>query len=309
MDFATLEVKVVCPGGDTSRPAGFTVIGANVGGFVSALETAVATPGTTASVEILPATESSGGLSASLTVNSTATTASVTVATYSSDPSTSGQTSFDAAGQFLDLNASGVTAADSLQAFFYFPAGTPAERLVLKFWNTRLATPAWDDVSPITIDPLLRRIDVVFNATSHPAITELDGTYFAPAILPPIQFTGFLSPIGGADATGGSATSPLRSFKLGSTIPVKFTALQGGSEVTTGAQTLIVQRFSATTTTGTAIDATPQGSATAGNQFRYVDGHWQFNLDTKATGMGQGIWKLMAKLSDNSEHTVWVQIK
>src|SRR5205814_1657126 len=41
-------------------------------------------------------------------------------------------------------------------------------------------------------------------------------------------FTGFVSPIGGADTTGGSFASPLRTFKMGSTIPVKFTASCGG---------------------------------------------------------------------------------
>src|SRR5262249_54469774 len=56
----------------------------------------------------------------------------------------------------------------------------------------------------------------------------------------PFDFTGFLPPIGGADATGGSFASPLRAFKMNSTIPVKFTATCGGSPVVTDIQTLQV---------------------------------------------------------------------
>jgi len=38
-------------------------------------------------------------------------------------------------------------------------------------------------------------------------------------------------------------------------------------------------------------------------------GQWQFNLDTKDTGMTIGIWLLLATLSDGSQHSAWVQIK
>lgn len=68
-------------------------------------------------------------------------------------------------------------------------------------------------------------------------------------------------------------------------------------------------KYSDSTTAGILIDATRQDAATPGNQFRFVDGKWQFNLDTKATGMSKGIWLLVATLSDGSQHTVWVQIK
>ena len=125
----------------------------------------------------------------------------------------------------------------------------------------------------------------------------------------PLGFSGFLAPIGGADSTGGSFTSPLRTFKMGSTVPVKFTASCGSSAVVTGVHTLQVIKSSNATTAGTPIDATPQGAATTGDQFRLSDGQWLFNLDTKATGMSTGIWLLRATLSDGSQHTVWVQLK
>jgi hypothetical protein len=123
------------------------------------------------------------------------------------------------------------------------------------------------------------------------------------------QFTGFLSPVGGADATGGSFASPLRTFKLKSTIPVKFKATCDGSPVLTGIHTLQAIKYSNQTTSDTPIDATPTEAATTGNQFRLTGDEWHFNLDTKATGMSAGIWLLRATLSDASQHSAWIQIK
>ena len=121
-------------------------------------------------------------------------------------------------------------------------------------------------------------------------------------------FTGFMSPIGGADDTsGGSFDAPVRAFKLGSTIPVKFAATSCGGPVLTGVHTLKAIKYSSSTTSDPAIDATPTDGATAGNQFRLTDGQWHFNLSTKS--LSQGTWKLVATLSDGSEHFVWITIK
>jgi hypothetical protein len=127
------------------------------------------------------------------------------------------------------------------------------------------------------------------------------------------QFVGFLPPIGGevATGTGGTYTDPLRSFKLKSTIPVKFLLTCGGQPMTTGAHTLQAIKYSSTTTADSAIDATPTDAATSGNEFRLTDaasGEWHFNLSTK-TGFSKGIWKLVATLSDGSTHEVWIEIK
>jgi hypothetical protein len=286
----------------------FTVLASSIANKVDEVQTVVASSGTTASVAIEPTTETDGGIFATLTVSGEES-ARVTVATYNSDPSESANTSFDVAGKFLDLNASGVTEADSMRVYFYYPAGTPTEILSLKFWNTRVTPAAWENVTPPTIDPVLHRIEVVFDANSHPKITELDGTFFASAVAPPIQFTGFLPPLGGADATGGSFASPLRTFKAGSTIPVKFCATFGGAPLTTGVHRLQAIKYSDATTGGTPIDATPQDAATTGNQFRLSGEDWQFNLDTKSAGLTTGIWQLAATLSDASQHTVWIQLK
>src|SRR6266487_3940436 len=45
------------------------------------------------------------------------------------------------------------------------------------------------------------------------ANTGLNSPYFI-AIQPALGFAGFLAPIGGADATGGSFARPLRTFKM-----------------------------------------------------------------------------------------------
>jgi hypothetical protein len=49
-------------------------------------------------------------------------------------------------------------------------------------------------------------------------------------------------------------------------------------------------------------------SATTGNQFRLTDGQWHFNLSTRM-GFSTGTWKLIATLSDGSQHFVWITIK
>jgi hypothetical protein len=125
----------------------------------------------------------------------------------------------------------------------------------------------------------------------------------------PLGFTGFLQPIGGADATGGSLGAPVRTFKMGSVIPVKFTADCGDSAVTTGVHTLQVLKWTSQTNAMPPIDATPSDAATTGNQFRVGESQWTFNLDTKATGMSIGKWQLVATLSDGSRHDVWIQLK
>jgi len=90
---------------------------------------------------------------------------------------------------------------------------------------------------------------------------------------------------------------------------VKFAASFANAPLTTGQHTLQVVQVSSSTTTGNAIDATPQDGATTGNLFRYRDGQWVFNLDSKASGMARGIWQLIARLSDGTRHSVYIQLK
>ncbi|HEX2270879.1 MAG TPA: MBG domain-containing protein [Pyrinomonadaceae bacterium] len=125
-------------------------------------------------------------------------------------------------------------------------------------------------------------------------------------------FNGFLSPIGGAveNGSGGSFVDPVRSFKLNSTIPVKFNAICFGAPLTTGIHTLQAIKYSNSTTSDDPIDATPTDSATTGNQFRLTGTEWHFNLSTKGLGnTGQGTWLLRATLFDGSTYSVWVAVK
>jgi uncharacterized repeat protein (TIGR03803 family) len=397
VDFATIQVTVLNPGGGVSQPAAFTVVAAAVSGSVSQVQSGVAAPGQTATVQTAPSDSSSPGVTASLQNTDGTAPATVTAATYTQNPTPA--PAFEAGGGFVDLQVSGARPTARLSSSFYYPqtvTGAAETALTLKFFNGT----AWVDVlssgglppAKNTTDNLDGtvsggRFQVVFDSSSTPPITALNGTVFAVAVpdttppqiscpnvtvacalgltvpvtypapsvsdnvdpsprvtysIPsgsgfpvgtttvtatatdaagnpsqttftvtraPLQFTGFLSPIGGADSTGGSFSAPVRTFKAGSTIPIKFTAQCGGSAVTTGVHRLQVVKYTNATTAGTPIDATPQGAATTGDQFQYSSAQWQFNLDTKDTGMTTGIWLLSATLSDGSQHSVWVQIK
>lgn len=125
----------------------------------------------------------------------------------------------------------------------------------------------------------------------------------------PLGFTGFLSPLEGPDGTGGNHASPLRTFKLGSTIPVKFNASCDGSSVLAGIHRLQVTKYTTPTTHGTSMDGKAQDSASTENQFRLSGNQWVFNLDTVGTGMSTGIWQVRAVLSDGSQHTVWIELR
>lgn len=134
------------------------------------------------------------------------------------------------------------------------------------------------------------------------------------AIQPPprstLSFIGFQQPVGGADETGGSFAAPLRTFKLGSTIPIKFVLYSGTTPVVAGAHTLQMIKYTSATTFGDPIDATPQDAATTGSEFRLAaEGTWHFNASTTFAGASVGIWKIVATLSDGSQHVAWVQLK
>jgi hypothetical protein len=125
-----------------------------------------------------------------------------------------------------------------------------------------------------------------------------------------LSFTGFLPPIDGGDATGGDFYHPVRSFKLGSTIPVKFMASSCGSPFLTGIHTLRATKYGNATTSDPPMDATPTDAATTGNQFRLTDSQWHFNMSTKGgTGFSAGTWLIEAMLADGSTHYVWIAIK
>jgi hypothetical protein len=127
-------------------------------------------------------------------------------------------------------------------------------------------------------------------------------------ITPAFGYEGFYSPIAGY---GGSYNNTVKTFKLGSTVPVKFSAwwLGSGAPLTTGIHTLQAIKYSNATDSDTPIDATPSDAATIGNQFRLTDGQWHFNLSTKGNGFSAGTWLLIATLKDGTKHSVWITLK
>jgi len=91
------------------------------------------------------------------------------------------------------------------------------------------------------------------------------------------SFNGFLAPISGGDAAGGTCANSVRTFKLGSTVPVKFILTCGGTPVATGIHTLTAVKCSGSLDGDTAISVTATDLATTGNQFRITDastGEW-----------------------------------
>ena len=122
-----------------------------------------------------------------------------------------------------------------------------------------------------------------------------------------LGFDGFLSPLGGADEFGGSFATPLRTVKLGSTIPIKFRASCGGRSMLNGISRLEVVRYSSEHAPGLRLRAKALGRQS--DVFVFRDGHWQLNLDTRATGMRPGRWRLEATLSDGSQHSAWIALR
>jgi hypothetical protein len=117
-------------------------------------------------------------------------------------------------------------------------------------------------------------------------------------LVQPITFTGFYSPIGGADATGGSCQVPLRTMKLGSIVPVKFDMSCNGAPLTTGAPTITIQSCT--------------GNFLFNGPFTLVNNQWHFNIDSTIIGTGAnfaGVYRVTANLPDGSQHSAYLQFK
>jgi len=123
----------------------------------------------------------------------------------------------------------------------------------------------------------------------------------------PVQFIGFLDPLNGSDASGGSFSAPLRTVKLGSTLPVKFIAACDSVLLDNGISSLQVTKYASPADHATPLSAKARGSQS--DQFSFDDGEWQFNLDTRGSSMIPGTWLLTTTLPDGSQHSVWIQIR
>lgn len=191
-DFVTALVTVTKSTGASSGAVAFTIIGTGVSSAVGQVQSSVASAGETVSVQTPPTAPDSAGVTAALE-NSTGTTpATVTAATYTENPTPAA--AFEAGGGFVDLQVSGADPGDRLSSSFYYPqivTGGAEDALMLKFFNGS----AWIDVlSTGGIAPAKNtqdnldgtvsggRFQVLFDNTSTPQITELNGTVFAVAV-------------------------------------------------------------------------------------------------------------------------------
>ena len=116
----------------------------------------------------------------------------------------------------------------------------------------------------------------------------------------PINFDGFDSPIAGADATGGTCAAPLRTFRLGNVVPVKFAMTCGGLPVTSGVPIIGITNCPSTRAFGY------QGP------FQLVNDEWHFNIDSTVIGTSgnfAGNYTITATLPDDSQHSVVLQFR
>lgn len=110
-----------------------------------------------------------------------------------------------------------------------------------------------------------------------------------------VGWSGVLAPV----VDGGT-------YKLGSTIPVKFTLTGASAGVTNLQARLWVRRTPGTSTTGSAA-ALSTSAATTGNLFRYSDGQYIFNLNTKPLSLGT--YELLIDLGDGVPHAVTITLR
>ena len=95
-------------------------------------------------------------------------------------------------------------------------------------------------------------------------------------------------------------------YKQGSTIPVKF-ALTGASAGVTNLQATLWVRKVSPTPAGQTVVALSTSAATTGNLFRYTDGQYLFNLNTKPLQVGT--YELRIDLGDGVPHTVTITLR
>jgi endonuclease G len=110
-------------------------------------------------------------------------------------------------------------------------------------------------------------------------------------------WSGFLQPVN----TDGSSV-----FKLGRTVPVKFQLTGASADVKDAAARLYVSKVD-DGVNGTEEEADSTSNATAGNLFRYSDGHYVFNLSTK--GLTAGTYQLRVDMGDGVRRVVNVSLR
>jgi hypothetical protein len=207
-DITTVAVTVVNPGGQVSNPLYFTITRAAAS---SAFSTG-APPGQSTFISSAP----SDGTIPTITApyeNSGEEAAILTVAVYEANPTPA--TVFDIGGGFGDIRVAGAQPDDTLNVNFYYPstiAGEEEDNLQLLYfdgttWVQVLESggepPVHDTTDNLANTISGGRFEVIFDNTSRPAITELNGTVFTVTLIdstpPTVQCPTLPHTIAGAE--------------------------------------------------------------------------------------------------------------
>jgi len=185
----TALITVVYPGGIASASQPFTIKAPNVG----PVQSKVAAAGQSVLVQTPPQAgpPSLPGLTANF-VNKSGSPASVTTATYTSNPIAGIR--IDVGGGVVDLQISGADASDSATVQFYYSStisGFRESKLALRYWNGARWPSILSSGGKMPVKNRMNNLEgtvsggrftVLFDNTSTPKITELSGTVIALSI-------------------------------------------------------------------------------------------------------------------------------
>lgn len=191
----------------------------------------------------------------------------------------------------VDTTAPAFSSASNLTV-----AATSAAGAVVSY-PTPTATDIVDGATPVSCTPpsggTFSLGTTTVTCTTSDAAGNKASTSFTVTVA--VGWSGVLAPV----VDGGT-------YKLGSTIPVKFTLTGASAGVTNLQAKLWVRRTPGTSTTGSAA-ALSTSAATTGNLFRYSDGQYIFNLNTKPLSVGT--YELLIDLGDGVPHAVTITLR
>jgi hypothetical protein len=97
-------------------------------------------------------------------------------------------------------------------------------------------------------------------------------------------------------------------FKLGSTVPVKFSLTDAGAASLSGAVASLSVAKISNNVEGSFVEAVSTSNATTGSLFRESGtGQYIFNLSTK--GLSAGTWSLKVTLDDGTSYTTQISLR
>ncbi|MDR6863414.1 HYR domain-containing protein [Phycicoccus sp. 3266] len=165
-------------------------------------------------------------------------------------------------------------------------------------YTTPTATDLVDGATAVTCDPASGSTFPLGTTTVTCTSTDKTGNTATKTftVTVTVAWSGFLAPVVDKGV-----------YKQGSTIPVKF-ALTGASAGVTNLQaSLWLRKLPAAGTTGPDPVAVSTSAATTGNLFRYTDGQYLFNLNTKPLAVGS--YELRVDLGDGVARTVTISLR